>query len=205
MRVWLGVCALLGGGSAAVALASGLGVPARELATHPLAWDAAGWMLRPWTLWTSAWVHASAGSLGANLLAVAALTVLGAALGAGRTAAIALLVAWPLGTVTLLAWPQVAGYSGLGGPIHAAAAVLAMHMAGRADYKALSPLMFGALGLKLLAERGWSQPVAFDLSWGVNLVYAAHLTGTLSGAACGALAQRFQALRRMRRTSSVVE
>lgn len=201
MRAWLGVCALLGGGSAAVALVSGFAAPPG----HLLAWDAAGWMLRPWTLWTSAWVHTSAGSLGGNLLAVAALAVLGAALGAGRTAAIALLLAWPLGTITLLAWPQVTSYGGLDGPVHAAAAVLGMHMAGRADDKTLSPLLFGALGLKLLAERGWSQPVAFDPSWGLNLVYAAHLTGTFSGAACGALAQCFQALRRMRRTSSVVE
>jgi hypothetical protein len=196
LKAWLGVCALLAGGSAAVTLVSGMGA---------LAWDAQGWLLRPWTLWTSAWVHTSAGSLAGNLLAMAALAVLGAALGAGRTAAIALLVAWPLGTITLLSWPQVASYGGLGGPIHAAAAVLGMHMAGRADYKAFSPLLFGALALKLLAERGWSQPVAFDLSWGSNLVYAAHLTGALAGAACGALAQRFQVLLRMRRTSSVVE
>ena len=91
------------------------------------------------------------------------------------------------------------------GPIHAAVAVLGMHVAGRAGYKAFSPLLFGALALKLLAEQGWSQPVAFDLSWGSNLVYAAHLTGALAGAACGALSQRFQALLRMRRTSSVVE
>jgi membrane associated rhomboid family serine protease len=196
LRAWLAVCALLGGGSAAVALVSGAGA---------LAWDAQGWLLRPWTLWTSAWVHTSAGSLVGNLLALAALAVLGAALGAGRTAAIALLAAWPLGTIALLSWPQVANYSGLGGPIHAAVAVLGMHVAGRADYKVFSPLLFGALALKLLAERGWSQPVAFDPSWGFNLVYAAHLTGALSGAACGALAQRFQVLRRMRRTSSVVE
>ena len=205
MRAWLGVCALLAGGSAAAALVSGVGAGERSLAAHPLAWDAAGWMLRPWTLWTSAWVHTSAGSLGGNLLAVAALAVLGSALGAGRAAAIALLAAWPLGTVSLLAWPQIASYGGLGGPIHAAAAVLGMYMAARSEYKALSPLLFAALGLKLLAERAWLQPVAFDPSWGANLVYGAHLTGTLWGAACGALAQRFQALLRMRRTSSVVE
>jgi hypothetical protein len=195
LRAWLSICALLAGGSATVALVPDAGA---------LAWDAQGWLMRPWTLWTSAWVHTSAVSLGGNLLAVAALAVLGAALGAGRTAAIALLVAWPLGTIMLLSWPQVANYGGLGGPIHAAVAVLGMHMAGRAEYKAFSPLLFGVLALKLLAERGWSQPVAFDLSWGSNVVYAAHLTGALAGAACGAI-ERFQALLRMRRTSSVVE
>jgi hypothetical protein len=30
--------------------------------------------------------------------------------------------------------------------------------------------------------------VAFDPSWGFNVVYAAHLTGALAGAACGTLA-----------------
>jgi len=32
------------------------------------------------------------------------------------------------------------------------------------------------------------QPVAFDPSWGFNVVYAAHLTGTIAGAGCGAIA-----------------
>lgn len=204
MRAWLGICAVLGGGSLAVAWVSGVAAPARELAAHPLAWDALRWVLRPWALWTSAWVHTSAGSLAANLLALAAMAVVGAALGAGRAAAIALLLAWPLGTLILLAWPQVASYGGLGGPLHAAAAVLGMHMAGRADYRAVSPLVFAVLGLKLAVERGWSQPVAFDPSWGFNVVNAAHLTGALAGTACAALVMR-QALLRMRRTSSVVE
>jgi hypothetical protein len=58
----------------------------------------------------------------------------------------------------------------------------------RPALKPLSVLWVGAMGLKLLAERGWSQPVAFDPSWGFNVVYAAHLTGTASGAQCGWLA-----------------
>jgi hypothetical protein len=176
---------LLGAGSAAVAWTFGLVAPVQDLAAHPLAWDAAGWAVRPWTLWTSAWVHTSAGSLGGNLLAVGALTVLGAALGAGRPAAIALLVAWPLGVLALLLWPEVTSYGGLGGPIHAAAMVLGTEVARRPALKPLSPLLFAGMGLKLLAEQAWAQPVAFDPSWGFNVVYAAHLTGAFAGAACG--------------------
>ena len=142
MRAWLGICAMLGAGSVAVAMASGFAIPAPGPAAHPLAWNAIGWVLRPWTLWTAAWVHTSSGNLGGNLLALAALAVFGAAVGAGRRAALALLVAWPLGTLALLIWPQVRDYSGLGGAIHAAAMVLAAAVARRPGLKFLSPLLF---------------------------------------------------------------
>lgn len=185
MRAWLVVCGVLGGGSVAVAWASGLVSPVHELTAHPLAWEAHHWVSRPWTLWTSAWVHTSGGSLAGNLLALTGLAVLGAAVGVGRAAAGALTLAWPLATLALLLWPEVTSYAGLGGPIHAAAAVLGMHVLRRPALKPFSLLLFGALGLKLLAERGWAQPVAFDPSWGFNVVFAAHLTGTLSGVLCG--------------------
>ena len=185
MRAWLAVCALLGGGSVAVAWASGMVSPVQALTAHPLAWDAEHWLQRPWTLWTSAWVHTSGGSLLGNLLALTGLAVLGAALGAGRASAGALALAWPLATLALLLWPDVASYAGLGGPIHAAAAVLGVHALLRHPaLKTLAFLLFGAMGLKLLAERGWSQPVAFDPSWGFNVVFAAHLTGMVCGALC---------------------
>lgn len=188
MRAWLAVCTLLAGGAALAAWLTGVAPPVPEVPAHPLAWDAAGWLRHPWTLWTAAWVHTSLGNLGGNLLAITGLAVAGAALGARRPAAIGLLVAWPLSTLALLIWPQVTHYSGLGGPIHAAAAVLGMHLAARPALKPFSPLLFAALALKLLAERAWTQPVAFDPSWGFNVVYAAHLTGTLAGAICGGLA-----------------
>jgi membrane associated rhomboid family serine protease len=191
LKAWLAVCALLAGGSIAVAWMAGVVPPADELATYPLAWNAAGWLARPWTLWTSAWVHTSAGNLGGNLLAIAALAVLGAALRAGRAAAAALLVAWPAGVLALLLWPQVTSYGGLGGPIHAAAMVLATVVARRPSLKPLSPLLFAGMGLKLIAEQGWSHPVAFDPSWGFNVVYAGHLTSALAGVACGWLAGWF--------------
>lgn len=183
MRGWLAICALLGGGAVAVAAAAGLVSPVQDLSVEPLAWNAAHWLRQPWTLWTAAWVHTSAGSLGGNLLALLALAVLGAAFGAGRLATLALAAAWPLTTLALLLWPEVTSYAGLGGPIHAAAAVLAVHVARRTAFKPLAVLLFAGIGLKLAIERAWIQPVAFDPSWGFNVVYAAHLAGTIAGAA----------------------
>ena len=187
MKAWIAICGGLAAGGAAVAWTAGLASPVQDLAGFPLAWDASSWPREPWTLWTSAWVHTSAGSLGGNLLALAALAVSGAALGAGRVAALSLLLAWPLATLSLLLWPQVSSYAGLGGPIHAAAAVLGVHVARRTALRPLAGLLFGGIALKLLAERGWAQPVAFDPSWGVNVVYAANLAGTLAGTACALL------------------
>ena len=185
MRAWLAACGVLVGGSVVVTWATGLASPVYEFSAHPLAWDAARWASRPWTLWTSAWVHTSSGSLIGNVLALTGLAVAGAALGLGRAAAGALLVAWPLATLGLLLWPEVTAYAGLGGPIHAAAAILGMHLLRQAALKPLSFVLFGAMGLKLLAERGWAQPVAFDPSWGFNVVFAAHLTGMICGVLCG--------------------
>jgi rhomboid family GlyGly-CTERM serine protease len=153
-----------------------------------LQWDAANWMRQPWTLFTSALVHLSGAHLIANLLALGALAILGWSLGAGKPACIALLAAWPLGTMALQAWPQVTQYGGLSGLVHAAVAVLWAHAAARGKAYPLSFVLFVALVFKLLTEHAWATPLAFDPDWGFNVVYAAHLSGTLAGAACGLVA-----------------
>ena len=191
MRSWLAICGLLGLGALAAAATRGLVPPFHDVAVDPLAWQAGAWTRQPWTLWTAAWVHTSAGALAGNLLALAALAVAGAALGAGALAALALALAWPLTTLALLVWPQVTSYGGLDGAIHAAAAVLGVHLLRRTTLQPLATILFGGMALKLLAERGWAQPVAFDLGWGVNLVYGAHLAGTLLGAWCAAVLHFF--------------
>ena len=90
MKAWLAICAVLGGGAAAMAWTQGLASPFEDAATEPLAWNAASWASHPWTLWTAAWVHTSAGGLAGNLLALAALAVVGAAADVGRAPALAL-------------------------------------------------------------------------------------------------------------------
>lgn len=150
-----------------------------------LAWQAALWPHQPWTLWSAALVHLSGAHLLANLLALVVLAVLGACLHAGRAAALALLLAWPLGTLALVWWPQITKYSGMSGLLNAMAAVLWAHTALRGESKPVSFVIFAALALKLASEHAWSQPIAFDPNWGFNVVYAAHLTGALAGAICG--------------------
>jgi hypothetical protein len=193
VRAWLRICAALALPGAAVAWSAGL-VP--NLASQPLAWHAQDWLARPWTLWTAAWVHPSAGSLVGNLLALAALAVVGAWLRMGAAAATALYVAWPLATLGLLLWPGVAVYGGLGGAIHAAAMVLWAELALRPDAKPLSFALAAGLGLKLLVEHAWTRPLAFDPEWGINVAYAAHLTGAAAGAVCGLAAAAIARVRR---------
>lgn len=150
-----------------------------------MAWQANSWPQRPWTLWSASLVHLSGAHLLANLIALAVLGVLGACLHAGRAATLALLVAWPLGTLALWWWPQIAGYSGMSGLLNAMAAVVWAHTVLRGGAKPVSFVIFAALALKLLSEHAWSQPIAFDPNWGFNVVYAAHLTGAMAGAVCG--------------------
>lgn len=182
-------------GAAAVAAGTWLAGGALDPGSHALAWQADRWAL-PWTWWTAAWVPATLGSLVGNLMALAALAVVGSGVQAGRASAAALAAAWPLGTLGLLLWPGVPAYVGLGGAIHAAAMVLWAHAALRPALKPLSLLLFVAMGLKLLTERAWSQPVAFDPEWGVNMVHAAHLSGAIAGALCGLVAESLDRLLR---------
>ncbi|HKB52568.1 MAG TPA: hypothetical protein VKD22_01125 [Ramlibacter sp.] len=199
MKAWLAICAVLGGGAAAMAWTQGLASPFEDAATEPLAWNAASWASHPWTLWTAAWVHTSAGGLAGNLLALTALAVVGAAVDIGRVSALALALAWPLSTLSLLLWTEVSAYAGLGAPIHAAAAVLGVHLARRTPYRLLAAVLFGGLAVKLIAERAWAQPVAFDPSWGLNVVYAGHLAGTIIGACCALALEQMTGRRRVGR------
>lgn len=173
---WPGLCVLLALGSLVVWSSA---------AAPVLAWYGASWMTMPWVLWSASLVHLSGAHLLANLVALGVLAVLGACLQAGRAATLALLVAWPLGTLALVLWPRVAGYGGMSGLLNAMAAVLWAHTALRASTKPVSLVIFAALALKLLSEHAWSQPIAFDPNWGFNVVYAAHLAGAMAGALCG--------------------
>ncbi len=116
-----------------------------------------------------------------NLAALAVLAALGAYLGASRCSVTALLIAWPVGTWALCLWPTVGGYGGLSGTLCAMVAILAVHAAAQAAYRPVFYVLSGSLAFKLLAEHGWSQPIAYDPAWGFNVVYAAHLTGALAG------------------------
>lgn len=180
---WPAVCALLIAASVAAWLA---GVAGYLPPQHGI-WRADHWRGQPWTLWTASLVHFLPTHGLANALALGALAILGAALPAPPRDALALLLAWPLGTLALLAWPTVGGYYGLSGLVHSAAAVLAVRALRAPSTRWLGHLLAAGLVLKLGLERGWALPVGFDADWGFNVVYAAHLTGALVGAAAALL------------------
>ena len=176
---WAVPCALLGTGSAAV---WHLGL------SDALAWQSDTWVRQPWRLWTASLVHLSGAHLLGNMAALFVLAILGASLNAGRPAALALLASWPLSTMTLLFWPEVAGYSGLSGLLCAMLGILWVHAALHPGGRAVSWVLLVSMGTKLLSEHAWSQPIGYDPNWGFNVVYAAHLGGFACGAVCGAAA-----------------
>ena len=82
----------------------------------------------------------------------------------------------------------------MSGLLMAMLAVLCVH-AWRPGSRIASSVLLAALALKLLAERAWSHPLAFDPAWGFNVVNAAHLTGALAGATSAMLVRLVMALR----------
>ena len=175
---WPLLCGLIAGAST---LAWWAGAPASWV------WSAHGWEHAPWTLWSAALVHQTLAHGVGNLLALGALAVLGRSGGAGRRDALALALAWPLGTLGLLAWPQVTHYWGLSVVTHAAAALLWVRLSMAPSTRWVGRALMAGLVFKLWWERGWAVPLAFDAGWGFNVTYAAHLSGALAGVGTGAL------------------
>lgn len=175
---WPALCALLGIG----AIAAGLTADPQRLV-----WNAADWTTNPWTLWSASLVHLSAGHLGINLAALALIAMLGMLLHARLDAALALLLVWPLVTLALLAWPQLGAYCGMSGLLNAMLALLCVQAAAVPVRRRWALWLLAGQALKLAGEQGWSQPLAFDASWGFDVAYAAHLAGALAGAVAGLL------------------
>ncbi|MEO5695819.1 MAG: rhomboid family intramembrane serine protease [Burkholderiaceae bacterium] len=161
-----------------------------------LVWHAALWSVHPWQLWTASLAHMTTAHLLINLASLLALAILGAFMHAGRTAVVACLLAWPLSTLGLVLWPEISYYSGLSGLLMAMLAVLAVHATTSSEIRVSGVVLLCVLGFKLLTEHAWSQAMAFDPRWGFNVVYAAHLTGAVAGAASAAALQIVQILRR---------
>jgi hypothetical protein len=61
-----------------------------------LTWRSENWVMQPWTLWTSAWVHRSTPHLIGNQMAVGALAAVAWAFRPDGRAVWAWMMAWPL-------------------------------------------------------------------------------------------------------------
>lgn len=182
---WLGLCT-------ALALASLVATNRANAAW--LVWYASAWTHHPWMLWTSSLVHLSQWELLTNLGSLLVLAILGAFLQARWPATLAVLLAWPLGTLALRWWPQVHYAVGLSGLLMTMLSVLAVH-AWRDGSRPAALLLSIVVAFRLASEQAWAHPLAFDPISGVNVVNAAHLTGALAGAAAALVVRAVFALR----------
>lgn len=189
-RSWLGVALLAGVAACALAWAGGL--PPAPWAAAWLDWQPALWWRQPWRLFSAALLHWSTLHLVANLAGCALLAALGQVARLPARSALAWLLAWPLTQLGLLAQPELLHYAGLSGLLHAGVAVAVVELLRRPPGR--EPLIGALLGLGLLAklvlEQPWGAPLRLVSGWDIALAPAAHLSGTLAGAACAWLLRR---------------
>jgi len=184
-RGWLLLCAVHG-------VASMLLWWAREPALAALTWQADAWDRRPWTLWTSAWVHASTPELITHQVGLGMLALLAWVLRPARAATAAWLASWPLVPLCLPLWPHVDHASGLSGVLHAGALIMAVMLLTRRmnvpKARRWGALLLLAMLFKLAVEQPWLHPVVWDPGNETSVVQAAHLVGAAWGLLLGLLA-----------------
>jgi rhomboid family GlyGly-CTERM serine protease len=151
-----------------------------------LDWQPARAFEQPWRWWTAAWVHWSVQHLVANLGAALAVAGFGIAGRMPASAALAWLVAWPLGHGLLLLQPALAHYGGLSGVLHAGVAVAVVHMVVRGDPRQrwVGACVLAGLGVKLLLEAPWGEPLRRSAEWDIAVAPIGHATGALAGLVC---------------------
>ena len=177
--VWLGLCALLGV----------LGVLGRHVPPELLDWQPTLALTQPWRSFSAVAVHYSDVHLLVNLVGAGVVAALGWAARITARLGEAWLVAWPLTHIGLLADPQLTHYGGLSGVLHAGVAIAALHLilaAGSQQRRIGTAIAFG-LVIKVALEFPWS-PASFHAGLGIMVAPLAHLSGVLSGLACGGAA-----------------
>lgn len=193
---------LVSGPAAWKAMAALLALPAvaawftQPLSSAVLAWQAAAFPAEPWRVWSAAWVHWSAGHLGANLAATALLLMLGLTARLPRAAAWAWAAAWPLTHLSLVLQPELHRYGGLSGVLHAGVAVVAVHLllapdaAAQPDWRRrarwIGLALAGGLMIKVLLEAPWRAALVVTPDWDFPVAPLAHAAGAFWGTLCGA-------------------
>jgi rhomboid family GlyGly-CTERM serine protease len=200
---WLAVGALLLVPALLLALT---GTPSGS--AHWLEWRPDSALRQPWRIWSAAWVHYSRLHLLANAAGAVLVIALGLAARMPTRAALAWFIAWPLTHLALLLRPELAGYGGLSGVLHAGVAVVVVELIlrdGRA--RRLGLVMAAVLLLKILFEEPWGPELRWPAGWDIAVAPFSHAAGVVAGALCALIAARLfpRAQPRMRRTSEVVE
>jgi hypothetical protein len=177
-RSWLLLCALH-------AVASMLLWWAGPAFGDPLVWRESATWSSPWTWWTSAWVHLNTAHLIGNQIALGMLAGLAWIVRPSFRSTLTWLLCWPLLQLSLLIWPQIGYAVGLTGLLHAGATVLGMDLLLRRiripKARRWGALLLLALGVKLLIEQAWRQPVVWNAADDMAVVQAMHLSACFWG------------------------
>lgn len=191
-RAWVGLAALL------CALAGGVALATPELPPTAIDWQPGLALLEPWRAFSAAALHYSTLHLGANLVGCGLVAALGVTAQVPRHMAWAWFVAWPLTQFGLLLQPALLHFGGLSGVLHAGVAVAAMHLlltaAGRR--RALGAAVLIGVGIKVVGEAPWGEPLRHLPEWDIAVAPLAHATGLAAGVLCALLAHLIHTLRR---------
>ncbi len=198
MRAWqapgVGWCLL----AAVLALAT---LTAQAAAPLRIDWQPGLATTQPWRWWSAAFVHYSALHLGANLLGTALVAAFGWRASVPGHITLAWTAAWPLTQLGLALQPSLLHYGGLSGVLHAGVAVVAVHLIARGPkrQRLLGGAVLLGLGLKLVSETPWLGAVQHPPGWDIGIAPFAHVSGTLAGVLCGAVAEGWHLRAKMRR------
>ena len=142
----------------------------------------------PWRWWTALFVHFSLLHLGANLLGLVLVAMLGLSARVPWPVSAAWFVAWPLTHLALLLQPALRHYGGLSGVLHAAVAIVAVHLLTQRSGRWIGAAVLVGLVVKVISESPWLGPVQHTTGWDIGVAPIAHACGLVVGIACALVA-----------------
>jgi rhomboid family GlyGly-CTERM serine protease len=151
-----------------------------------LAWS------QPWRWFTAAWIHLGMWHLGANLVGLALIALLGVRASTNASDALAWLLAWPLTHLALLLQPSLVRYAGLSGVLHAGVVIVGVRLlrGSRGSRRGVGTAILAGVALKLLLEEPWRGPLRSVAHWDFAVAPAAHVAGAAAGGLCALLLAR---------------
>lgn len=165
---------------------------AQAVPTTVLDWQPGLAAQQPWRWWSALFVHFSLLHLAANLLGLVLVAAFGLSARVPWPMTAAWLAAWPLTHLALLLQPALRHYGGLSGVLHAAVAIVAVHLVAQGPGRWIGGAVLAGLCLKVLGESPWLGPVQQVAGWDIGVAPVAHACGLAVGTACALLATGLQ-------------